>query len=54
MMKGLNDKEQYFFSAALSPLQMEFVSQRPPKLKSLIRLVKFWRKTSFNVCGKIK
>ncbi|VDI35290.1 2'-5'-oligoadenylate synthetase [Mytilus galloprovincialis] len=48
MMKDLNDKEQYFFSAALSPLQMEFVSQRPPKLKSLIRLVKFWRKTSFN------
>lgn len=47
MMKGLSETDQSFYSAALVPLQMEFVSQRPTKVKSLIRLVKYWRKTSF-------
>ncbi|VDI07114.1 2'-5'-oligoadenylate synthetase [Mytilus galloprovincialis] len=47
-MKGLSETDQSFYSAALVPLQIDFVSQRPTKLKSLIRLVKYWRKTSFN------
>ncbi|XP_071181761.1 2'-5'-oligoadenylate synthase 1A-like [Mytilus edulis] len=48
MMTDKSEADQSFFSAALVPLQMQFVSQRPTKLKSLIRLVKYWRKTSFN------
>lgn len=53
MMTDKSEADQSFFSAALVPLQMQFVSQRPTKLKSLIRLVKYWRKTSFNVCTLI-
>ena len=37
-----------FYSAALAPLQIEFVSHVPPKVKNLIRLMKFW-KNSFKV-----
>ncbi|CAC5400589.1 OAS [Mytilus coruscus] len=48
MMMGRSETDQSFYSAALVPLQMQFVSERPTKLKSLIRLVKYWRKTSFN------
>ncbi|XP_078322334.1 2'-5'-oligoadenylate synthase 1A-like [Crassostrea virginica] len=32
-----------FYSAALAPLQIEFVSHVPPKVKNLIRLMKFWK-----------
>ncbi|CAC5409017.1 OAS [Mytilus coruscus] len=53
MMKDRIETDQAFYSAALVPLQMQFVSQRPTKLKSLIRLVKYWRKTSFNVCALV-
>lgn len=34
-----------YFSAALAPLQIDFVSGVPTKVKTLIRLVKYWRKT---------
>ncbi|XP_056016122.1 2'-5'-oligoadenylate synthase 1A-like [Ostrea edulis] len=36
-----------YYSAALAPLQISFVSDVPTKVKTLIRLVKYWRKTCF-------
>lgn len=36
-----------YYSAALAPLQVEFVSGVPTKVKTLIRLMKYWRKTEF-------
>ncbi|XP_048768093.1 2'-5'-oligoadenylate synthase 1A-like [Ostrea edulis] len=36
-----------YYSAALAPLQISFVSGVPTKVKTLIRLVKYWRKTCF-------
>ena len=38
-----------YYSAALSPLQIKFFSHVPPKVKNLIRLMKFWKKTDFEV-----
>lgn len=38
-----------YFSAALAPLQIDFVSGVPTKVRTLIRLVKYWRKTEFEV-----
>nr|XP_022293879.1 2'-5'-oligoadenylate synthase 1A-like [Crassostrea virginica] len=38
---------RHFYYAALTPLQIEFVSQVPVKVKNLIRLMKFWKKTGF-------
>lgn len=38
-----------YYSAALAPLQIEFVSGVPTKVKTLIRLIKYWRKTEFQV-----
>lgn len=32
-------------SAALAPIQRDFVKKVPPKVKQLIRLVKYWKKT---------
>ncbi|XP_062604693.1 2'-5'-oligoadenylate synthase 1-like [Saccostrea cucullata] len=46
-MDSKSEKYRKFYSAALAPLQISFVSSRPPKLKTLIRLVKYWRKTFF-------
>ena len=40
---------RHFYSAALAPLQIDFVSQVPPKVKNLILLMKFWKKTGFEV-----
>ena len=40
---------RHFYYAALTPLQIEFVSQVPVKVKNLIRLMKFWKKTGFEV-----
>ncbi|XP_061177195.1 2'-5'-oligoadenylate synthase 1A-like [Saccostrea echinata] len=42
-LKTLHD--QGFYSAPLTPLQIEFVSHVPAKVKTLIRLVKYWKKT---------
>lgn len=36
-----------YYSAALAPLQVDFVSGVPTKVKTLIRLIKYWRKTEF-------
>lgn len=36
-----------YYSAALAPLQVDFVSEVPTKVKALIRLIKYWRKTEF-------
>ena len=44
---SLDTKEYY--SAALAPLQIQFVSRIPTKVKNLIRLTKYWRKTDFEV-----
>lgn len=38
-----------YYSAALAPLQVDFVSGVPTKVKTLIRLIKYWRKTEFEV-----
>lgn len=35
------------YSAAFAPLQIDFVSGVPTKVKTLIRLMKYWRKTEF-------
>ena len=45
----LEPRFQHFYSAALAPLQIDFVSKVPPKVKNLIRLLKFWKKTEFEV-----
>lgn len=42
-------KARTYYSAALSPLQVEFVSGVPTKVKTLIRLIKYWKKTEFKV-----
>ncbi|XP_062590762.1 2'-5'-oligoadenylate synthase 1A-like [Saccostrea cucullata] len=39
--------EREFYSAALAPLQKKFVAGVPKKVKTLIQLVKYWRKTFF-------
>lgn len=39
--------EQKYYSSAFAPLQVDFVSQVPTKVKTLIRLIKYWRKTEF-------
>lgn len=41
--------EQKYYSSAFAPLQVDFVSQVPTKVKTLIRLIKYWRKTEFEV-----
>lgn len=38
-----------YYSAAFAPLQIKFVSRVPTKVKNLIRLMKYWRKTEFQV-----
>ncbi|XP_072015635.1 2'-5'-oligoadenylate synthase-like protein 2 [Amphiura filiformis] len=43
MMK-MNDKAQRFiYQPCLTPLQTEFVKSQPTNVKSLIRLVKYWK-----------
>lgn len=46
-MESLSDCEKGYYSAALAPLQVEFVARAPTKVKTLIRLLKYWRKTEF-------
>ena len=42
----MQDEENWeYYSAALVKLQVKFVKDRPPNVKDLIRLVKYWRKT---------
>ena len=36
-------------SAALAPLQRDFVKHRPAKVKQLVRLVKYWKGTCLQV-----
>lgn len=48
-MESLSDCEKGYYSAALAPLQVEFVARAPTKVKTLIRLIKYWRKTEFKV-----
>lgn len=53
MVENIYDREYY--SAALAPLQLHFVSsQNSTKLKTLIRLVKYWRKTAFEESTGLK
>ena len=42
-------KTKGYYSAALAPLQIQFVSSFTAKVKILIRLMKYWRKTDFEV-----
>ncbi|XP_062604692.1 2'-5'-oligoadenylate synthase 3-like [Saccostrea cucullata] len=46
-MKSESPKMREYYSAALAPLQISFVSNIPTKVKTLIRLIKYWRKTFF-------
>lgn len=46
-MESLPTCEKEYYSAALAPLQVEFVARAPTKVKTLIRLIKYWRKTEF-------
>lgn len=50
-MKRQSNKNKEYYSSALSPLQTEFVQTKAttPSLKSLIRLVKYWKKTQLKV-----
>lgn len=48
-MESLHKDSRKYYSAALAPLQIEFVSGVPTKVKTLIRLLKYWRKTEFQV-----
>lgn len=49
MASSSPDAREYY-SAALAPLQIEFVSGVPTKVKTLIRLMKYWRKTVSSNC----
>ena len=42
-----DEKNWRYYSAALVLFQRDFVIERPTLVKSLIRLVKYWRKTFF-------
>lgn len=46
-MASSSARARKYYSAALAPLQIEFVSGVPTKVKTLIRLMKYWRKTEF-------
>lgn len=48
-MRNASQYDRKYYSAALAPLQVKFVSRVPPKVKTLIRLIKYWRKTEFQV-----
>lgn len=48
-MRNASQYDSKYYSAALAPLQVKFVSRVPPKVKTLIRLIKYWRKTEFQV-----
>ena len=52
-MLDCSDEDKRYYSAALVKLQVEFVKSKPAKVKDLIRLVKYWRKTCIEdkVCG---
>lgn len=39
--------DREYYSVALAPLQIDFVAEVPTKVKTLIRLIKYWRKTAF-------
>lgn len=41
--------DREYYSVALAPLQIDFVAEVPTKVKTLIRLIKYWRKTAFKV-----
>jgi 2'-5'-oligoadenylate synthetase len=45
MMASYDEQTRSFCSAALAEVQLDFVRERPAKLKSLIRLVKHWCKS---------
>ena len=44
MMRGRDSNIQRNYSPSLTPLQVQLFSPLPTKLKSLIRLVKYWKK----------
>lgn len=52
-MKSGKRKRQYY-SAALVQLRVRFVSDQPPNVKDLIRLVKFWRKSRLKDEGHLR
>ena len=45
-MIGCTPEDRKYYSAHFVSLQVEFVKGQPPIVKDLIRLVKYWRKTS--------
>ncbi|XP_078322343.1 inactive 2'-5'-oligoadenylate synthase 1B-like isoform X2 [Crassostrea virginica] len=47
MASGSSSYTRDYYSAALAPLQIQFVSSFKAKVKTLIRLMKYWRKTDF-------
>ncbi|XP_077992168.1 2'-5'-oligoadenylate synthase 1A-like [Glandiceps talaboti] len=44
-MFGLSRRQVNYYSVPLCQLQLEFVRKQPTRAKTLIRLVKYWRKT---------
>lgn len=48
-METRSEREKKYYSSAFAPLQVDFVSQVPTKVKNLIRLIKYWKKTEFEV-----
>ena len=42
-MGGVDEDIEGYYSPCLVPLQMQLFSNIPTKLKSLIRLVKYWK-----------
>ena len=49
MASGSSSYTREYYSAALVPLQIQFVSSCTAKVKTLILLMKYWRKTDFEV-----
>lgn len=46
-METRSERGKKYYSSAFAPLQVDFVSQVPTKVKNLIRLIKYWKKTEF-------
>lgn len=48
-METRSERGKKYYSSAFAPLQVDFVSQVPTEVKNLIRLIKYWKKTEFEV-----
>jgi len=48
-MKEADNNIKEFYSPCLAPLQIELIKTLPTQLKSVIRLMKYWKKEALSV-----